>query len=134
MNDLAFVPRAEGFTAFVSATCQVRLSNIEVMADIGALESEKGMPQPLLIDVVVSVVPPSEDELSQTFDYTHVRGFALQLAAERTVLIEAFALKLARMCLAFEQVLKAEVRIGKPRAVPGCLASTCITLSKCEMR
>lgn len=130
MNELASVPRMRELSTLVSASCEVRLSDIEVMADIGALESEKGILQPLLIDVTVSVAPPSADELSQTFDYTHIRGFALRLAAERTVLIETFALKLARMCLAFEQVLKAEVRIGKPRAVPGCLAGTCVTLSK----
>lgn len=112
------------------ASCQVRLNEMEVMADIGVYESEQGMPQPLLIDVAVTVLPPSRDELSHTFDYTRVRAHALELAGQRIALIETFALRLARMCLADDGVLQAEVRIGKPRAVPGCLASTCVTLRK----
>lgn len=132
MHEQVFVPRAQDFAALVSASCQVRVSDIEVMADIGAYESEKGVPQPLLIDVTVSVVPPTKDELSQTFDYTHVRACALELARERISLIETFALRLAQKCLAHDVVLRAEVRIGKPHAVPGCLASTSVTLSKCQ--
>lgn len=132
MDDSAFEPRSRDFAARMPVSCQVRLSGLEVMADIGTLESEKGVRQPLSIDVAVSVVPPATDALSQTFDYRHVRACALELAAERIELIETFALKLARMCVAHEMVLSAEVLIGKPRAVPGCLASTSVTLSKCE--
>jgi 7,8-dihydroneopterin aldolase/epimerase/oxygenase len=131
MDDVVCVPLVEE-RASVRASCQVRLDDIEVMADIGVYESEQGIPQPLLIDVAVHVVPPSRDELSQTFDYTRVRDYALELAGQRIALIETFALRLARLCLADHRVLQAEVRIGKPRAVPGCLASTCVTLRKNE--
>jgi 7,8-dihydroneopterin aldolase/epimerase/oxygenase len=130
MDELGFAPRLANFAAFVSATCRVCLSDIEVMADIGVYEEEKGVPQPLLIDVAVHVVPPSTDELSQTFDYTWVRAGALELAAQRIMLIETFAIRLAQMCLTHDAVLQAEVRVSKPRAVPGCLASTCVTLSR----
>jgi len=132
MDELISARRAHDFTTFLSASCQVRLSEIEVMADIGVFDSEKGVPQPLLIDVVVSVVPPSRDELSQTFDYSHVQAYAVALAARRITLIETFALELAQMCLAHDVVLNAEVRVAKPRAVPGCLASTCVVLNKCQ--
>jgi len=130
MREQLDMSRSQAFAALTSASCQVRLSDIEVMADIGAYEIEKGVPQPLLIDVTVSVLVPSKDDLSLTFDYTHVRTCALELAAEHITLIETFALRLARKCLAHDVVLSAEVRVGKPHAVPGCLASTCVKLSK----
>lgn len=132
MDKLATAPRGQNLAPLVASSCQVLLSDIEVMADIGALESERGVPQPLRIDVRVSVVPPSRDELSHTFDYSRIRAFALELAAERTVLIERFALKLALRCLADDTALEAEVRIGKPCALPGCLAGTRVVVSKCR--
>ncbi|MDR5783845.1 dihydroneopterin aldolase [Caballeronia sp. LZ065] len=130
MDELVCAPCVEE----AEASCQVRLNDMEVMADIGVYESEQGMPQPLLIDVAVTVLPPSRDDLSHTFDYTRVRAYALELAGQRIALIETFALRLARLCLAEHGVLQAEVRIGKPRAVPGCLASTCVTLRKDKRR
>ena len=130
MDKFAFASHAVDSASVVSASCQVQLTELEVMADIGALDSEKGVPQPLRIDVAVSVVPPARDELAQTFDYSLIRDFALELAGERTVLVESFALKLAHRCLAHDTVLKAEVRIGKPCAIPGALAGTCVTASK----
>lgn len=129
MDEVVFAPRLGDSAVFVSASCQVRLNNIEVMADIGVYEAEIGVPQPLRIDVAVDIVPPSKDELSQTFDYTYVQACALELSAQRIMLIETFAMRLAQKCLAHDAVFKAEVRVGKPHAVPGCLASTCVTLS-----
>jgi dihydroneopterin aldolase len=110
--------------------CQVLLNDIEVMADIGALAIELGVLQPLLIHVALTVVPPTTDDLTQTFDYSIIRRFAEELAAQRIVLIETFAQRLAQRCLAFEVVLDAEVRIDKPKAVPGCLAGTRIRMGK----
>jgi len=112
------------------ATCQVMLSGIELMAHIGAFEHEYGQAQPLQVDVTLTVVPPRHDQLDETFDYTRIPAFARSLAVSHTVLIETFALKLAGMCLCCESVLEAEVRIGKPRAVPGCLAGTRVVLRK----
>lgn len=106
------------------------MHDIEVMADIGALAAEVGIPQPLKIDVSVTVVPPMADELSQAFDYCNIRRFALELASERIALIETFAYRLALMCLEHDAVLDAEVRILKPRAVPGCLAATRVKVDR----
>ena len=116
--------------ALVSVSCQVLLGDLEVMADIGALASEHGVPQPLRICVTVDVVPPPADNLAQAFDYSLIAVFAHELAAGRIALIETFAQRLAQKCLAYDMVLGAEVRIDKPRAVPGCLAGTRVRLSK----
>jgi 7,8-dihydroneopterin aldolase/epimerase/oxygenase len=127
-----FLPasRTERTEANRGITCQVMLNDIEVMADIGALAVELGVPQPLRIHVSLTVVPPSADDLTQTFDYSNIRVFAQELAAQRIVLIETFAQRLAQMCLADDVVLDAEVRIDKPKAVPGCLAGTRVKLGK----
>lgn len=110
--------------------CEVMLDGIEVQADIGAYAREFGRPQPLMIDVTIAIVPPSGDALATTFDYAAIRGFALDLAGERIALIETFAERLARRCLAHPAALAVDVRITKPRAVPGCLARTRIRLAK----
>lgn len=112
------------------AECEVLLSGIEVMADIGAFAAEHGVPQPLLIDVALTIVPPIDDELAQTLDYKTIFSYACELAAQRTSLIETFGQRLARMCLASDLVTEATVEIRKPRAVPGCMAGTRVRLRK----
>lgn len=130
MSDNIVLTRASRVQNLSVTTCKVLLSQIEVMADIGALAVELGVPQPLIINVALDVAAPSHDLLHETFDYTHIRDFAEELAAERIVLIETYARRLAEMCLAFDVVRAAEVRIDKPRAVPGCLAGTLVQVEK----
>lgn len=112
------------------ALCQVLLGDLEVMADIGAFAAEHGVLQPLRIHVVLTVTPPRTDDLGETFDYNQIRDHALALAGQRISLIESFAQRLARRCLEATMVVEAEVRIDKPRAVPGCMAGTRVVLSK----
>lgn len=130
MDDLLGSPlRNHSKTPYVVA-CRVLLNDIEVMADIGALASERGLLQPLRIYVALAVAPPQVDALDQTFDYSNIYEFARRLATERTTLIETFALRLARSCLADERVFEVEVRVDKPQAIPGCLAGTCIKVRR----
>lgn len=130
MNDNIVMTRASRAQSLSVTACRVLLGQIEVMADIGALAVELGVPQPLVINVALDVVAPSHDRLHETFDYTHIRDFAEELAADRIVLIETFARRLAEMCLAFDVVQGAEVRIDKPQAVPGCMAGTVVRIEK----
>jgi dihydroneopterin aldolase len=113
-----------------TALCQVLLNDLEVMADIGAFAAEHGVFQPLNIHVALTIMPPGSDDLGETFDYNRVRDHALALAAQHISLIETFAQRLAGMCLDAAMVIAAEVRIDKPRAVPGCMAGTRVVLSK----
>src|ERR1700761_1272165 len=89
--------------------CEVTLDGIEVEADIGAYAREVGRPQPLIIDVTIAIVPPCADDLNTTFDYATIRDFVFELAAQRIVLIETFAGRLAKMCLADPAALAADV-------------------------
>jgi len=130
MNDNFVLTRPSRAPVLSVTACKVLLSQVEVMADIGALAVELGVPQPLIINVALDVAAPSHDILSDTFDYSHIRDFAEELATERIVLIETFARRLGEMCLAFDVVRAAEVRIDKPRAVPGCLAGTFVRVEK----
>lgn len=130
MNDILTAKRMQTELAIRTESCRVLLNEIEVMADIGALAVELGVPQPLKINVALEVVAPDIDHLSQTFDYSQIREYALELASKRIVLIEIFAQKLARRCLAADVVLEAEVWIAKPKAVPGCMAGTYVKLTK----
>ena len=117
-----------------ATSCQVLLDQIEVLADIGAFASEFGVPQPLIIHVAADVIAPSRDELSRAFDYNRIHAFAHELARQRITLIETFAQRLARKCLGFDTVLAVEVRIEKPRAIPGCIAGTRVRLNKTSIR
>lgn len=111
-------------------SCEVTLEGIEVEADIGAYEHEFGKPQPLTIDVAVTITPPVSDDLRATFDYAEISGFALELARQRIALLETFVKRLAGLCLAHPAALAVEVRIGKPRAVPACMAGVRVRLVK----
>lgn len=113
-------------------SCEVLIEGLEVEADIGALDTERGVPQPLRISVALTVVPPDRDVLTQAFDYREIRSFALALADERIVLVETFAHRLAIACLGDPRVLAAEVRVDKPRAVPNCLAAVRVRLARCR--
>lgn len=130
MNTNIKVSREKYLRPLHVAVCEVRLNDIEVMADIGALAVELGVPQPLLLNVTLSVICPLQDKLTETFDYNQIRDFALELAASRIVLIETFARRLAELCLEVDVVQSAEVRIDKPKAVPGCLAGTLVRIEK----
>lgn len=111
-------------------TCEVLLGEIGVMADIGAYAAEHGVLQPLRLHVALSVVPPRDDDLAQTFDYALIRAYADDLAGQRINLIETFALRLARRCLESDLVMAATVRIDKPRAIPDCRAGTRVRLCR----
>lgn len=119
---------AENFLA--EQTCTVALRNVEIMADIGAYEHEMGRLQPLVAHVALKVVPPINDRIEEAFDYARIKAFATELGTKRTVLIETFARNLATECLAHPLVLKVDVTIEKPLAVPGCTASTTVVLKQ----
>lgn len=125
-----FPPALEQGGDTLSIACEVTLDGIEVQADIGAYAREFGRPQPLAIDVTITIVPPSGDDLATTFDYTEIRAFACELSGQRIALIETFADRLARRCLAHPGALAVDVRITKPRAVPGCMARVRMRLAK----
>ena len=123
-------PALEQRDEAIAIACEVTLDGIEVQADIGAYAREVGRPQPLMIDVTIAIIPPPGDDLATTFDYAEIRAFVLELAGQRIALIETFAERLARRCLAHPAALAVDVRMTKPHAIPGCLARVRVRLAK----
>jgi dihydroneopterin aldolase len=123
-------PELVALNPCVTSRCEVMLHDLHVMADIGAYAAEHGVLQPLILHVTLTVTPPGSDDLGDTFNYADIGDYARHLAGQRIGLIETFAQRLARKCLETDVVIEAEVRIDKPRAVPGAMAGTRVLLRK----
>jgi dihydroneopterin aldolase len=111
-------------------TVAVTISGLQVAADIGVYAHEHGRPQPLLVDVVLSVEAPARDRLDETVDYQRVADDAHELAQGRTALIETYAMRLAERCIAYPGVHHVEVRVSKPGALRAGLAGARVSLAR----
>ena len=111
-------------------SCSISLRDIRLLADIGVHHHEIGRPQPLVIHVTLMVVPPDHDSVDAVFDYVRIKSLAEELAAQRVVLIEIFARRLAEACLEHRLVRGATVTVEKPFAVPGAMASATIAIGE----
>jgi dihydroneopterin aldolase len=103
---------------------RVFVRDLAIEADIGVYAEEKGVPQPLIvsIELTLDVERFADEDLAGTVDYTELAGHAHDLGRGHIDLIETFAERLAERCLRFPTVVEALVRIEKPRAVPNAMA------------
>lgn len=103
---------------------RVFLRALTLEAHIGYYTHEKGVSQPLVVDVELTLAGESfgEDDIHGTVDYDRVAKIARELAGEHVDLLETFAERLATRCLAFALVKAVRVHIEKPRAVPEAMA------------
>jgi 7,8-dihydroneopterin aldolase/epimerase/oxygenase len=103
---------------------RVFLRALTLDAHIGYYAPEKGVTQPLIVDVELTLCPTifGADDIHDTVDYDRVAKVARELASEHVDLLETFAERLATRCLAFRLVEAVRVRLEKPRAVPGAMA------------
>jgi 7,8-dihydroneopterin aldolase/epimerase/oxygenase len=103
---------------------RVFLRALNLDAHIGYYDHEKGVKQPLIVDVELTLAGESfgGDDIHGTVDYDKVAKLARELAAEHVDLLETFAQHLAERCLALALVEAVRVHIEKPRAVPGAMA------------
>lgn len=112
------------------ARTEVSVTGLKVDADIGVFEAEMVRRQQLVIDATLRVCDVANDELDQTFDYNQLQDFALELAGQRTALIETFAKRLAERCLEVEQVEAVDITIWKPTALTNGMARTRICIER----
>jgi dihydroneopterin aldolase len=97
---------------------KVFVTGLKLEAEIGVYRHERGRAQPLIIDVELDVPSAGAERLRDTVNYESVAKAAHEVAAEgHIVLVEAFAERLARACLADERVTRARVRVDKPLAL-----------------
>ena len=102
--------RIENLSVFVRA--------LLIEAEIGLNPDERGRRQPLLIDVALTLEPLEPTHLRDTVNYERVVEAARSIADGGHVeLVETFALRLGRVCLGFDGVSEARVRIEKPQAL-----------------
>ena len=108
------------------AAMRVFVRGLKIDAYIGVHAHEKGRAQPLIVDVEIELADPRVDRLSDTIDYETVVEAARAVAASGHVdLVEEYAERLGRACLADPRALRVKVRIDKPQALPGADAAGC---------
>ena len=103
---------------------KVFVTGLKVDAEIGVYAHEKGMSQPLIVDVELDVPTAGATRLADTVNYETIGESARAIAAAGHIqLVEDFAERLARACLADPRVTEAGVRVEKQGAVPGLRAA-----------
>jgi dihydroneopterin aldolase len=97
---------------------RVFVTGLKVQAEIGVYKHEIGRVQPLVVDVELDVPTAGAERLSETLNYETILAAARQIAgAGHIELVETFAERLARACLADPRVTRARVRVEKPLAL-----------------
>ncbi len=99
-------------------TAKIFVTGLKVAAQIGVHAHEKGQAQPLVVDVELDAPIAGARRLADTINYERVGEAARAIAAEgHILLVEDFAERLARACLADPRVTRARVRVEKPQAL-----------------
>lgn len=97
---------------------KVFVRGLKLDVEIGAYAHELGRTQPLVIDVELEAPVAGVEGLADVVNYEKVVKAAKAIAAEGHIdLVESFAERLARACLADPRVTSARVRIEKPHAL-----------------
>jgi len=97
---------------------KVFVTGVEVQAQIGVYRHEIGRVQPLKVDVELDVPTAGAERLADTLNYETILAAAQGVAAQGHIeLVETFAERLARACLADPRVSRARVRVEKPLAL-----------------
>ena len=103
---------------------KVFIRALQVAAEVGCYAHERGRSQPLIVDVELDLDPGEVERLRDTVDYDRVVQAAVSIAAEGHIdLVETYAERLARACLAEPRVSRVRVRVEKPQAVPAAAAA-----------
>ena len=106
----------------------VAVDDIRVEAFIGVHGHEKNRRQSLIVAVELEILAPDRDTIADAVDYNRIVDACRALADEGIGLIETFARKLGEELLADRRVLRAEVSIAKPGALPNGVARATATL------
>ena len=97
---------------------KIFVTGLKLQAQIGVYRRERGRGQPLVVDVELDVPTAGAEHLVDTVNYESVVAAARGVAAEGHIaLVEDFAERLARACLADPRVTRARVRVEKPLAL-----------------
>ncbi|SFG45826.1 dihydroneopterin aldolase [Novosphingobium sp. CF614] len=106
----------------------VGVDDIRVEAFIGVHGHEKNRRQLLVVAVELEITAPVHDTIADTIDYNRIADACRELADRGIGLIETFARQLGQELLGDRRVLRAEVSITKPGALPNGVARATATL------
>jgi 7,8-dihydroneopterin aldolase/epimerase/oxygenase len=102
----------------------VFVEGLELQAEIGLYDHERGRVQPLSIDVELELTPATAHGIHGTVNYETLAAKAHALAASGHIeLVETFAERLAADCLDHPRAIGVRVRVRKPQAIPGASAA-----------
>ncbi len=128
---LAFAHPSERAEATSAATAtpgpldRISVRDHVVQVDIGAFQTERGMPQRICFNVVVEVQPPSrlaDDDVDRILSYDLItEAITNALGEHRLNLLETVAERVAERILAEPRAVRAFVRIEKLDRGPGAL-------------
>jgi dihydroneopterin aldolase len=100
------------------AMTKIFVTGLKLQAEIGVYRHEIGRLQPLSVDVELDVPSAGAGRLADTLNYETILQAARTVAAAGHIeLVETFADRLARACLADPRVTRARVRVEKPLAL-----------------
>ena len=100
------------------AATTVFVRGLALDAEIGLYPHEHGRTQPLIVDVELTVEVRDWDHITHTINYERVLKHAQAIIAEGHIgLVETFAERLARACIAEPRVTRVRVRVEKPQAL-----------------
>lgn len=110
---------------------RIFVRGLAIEAEIGLYAHERGAPQPLVVDVELEVAGEVWRSIHETVNYERVGEHARAIAASgHILLVETFAWRLAKACLAEPRVLSARVRVEKPLALAPATAGVEVTLRR----
>ena len=105
-------------------TLNVFVRGLSIQAEIGVYPHERGQAQPLVVDFEIALAPTLVESLAETINYETLAAAARDLAAQGHIdLVETYAQRLAAACLTDPRVLRAKVRVEKPKALDGAAAA-----------
>lgn len=100
----------------------VFVRDLRLMALIGVYEIEKITPQPIVVNIDLSVAEgsqPTDDDLKHVVSYEIiVKKVEAILAQGHINLVETLAERIAEACLSDTRVEAARVRVEKPEVIP----------------
>lgn len=107
----------------LNGTSHVFVRDLELEAVIGVHKHEKLGPQPIRVNIDLTVrepLVPVDDQLRNVVDYEQIVAFVQEIVAEGHVkLVETLAERIASVCLGDDRILVARVRIEKLNAIAG---------------
>jgi FolB domain-containing protein len=102
---------------------RICLEGLRVACIIGTRPEERRRSQEITIDVCLHVdleEPGRSDRLEDTVDYSHLAGEITVMAESSSFqLLERLAEEVAVLALAHPKAERVEVKVSKPRALPG---------------